>query len=226
MSFPYTLTKNITFSKSDYWIEDLPQNFSQLFIEALKHKGYLFQDEYFISRHSLFSIPFKFEINTELSKGDLRVVYHLHLQNLVNGIIVILLLSAFFSRFSFGTFLWSSFLISVLFYQLSILIINTGIKKQIYQILSAYKKVKQESDIEYWIKENDRNCPACGAKLDNHSLFCEECGLKIRQNAYSKPLNLDGANTSGAEEKPQENKKEENMNSPQVNYQYKKKQNS
>jgi ribosomal protein L37AE/L43A len=113
------------------------------------------------------------------------------------------------------------------------LIINSGIKKQISQILSAYKKVKKESDIEYWVKENDRNCPACGALVDNKALFCKECGLKIRQNAYSKPLNLDAflkksetktsINTTktSSENRSETNKFTENRT--QINYQYKKK---
>ncbi len=222
MSFPYSLSKKLDFSKSDYWIDDLPSNFNKLFTEALKRKDYNFEEDLFSSRHSLFSIPFKFDVETILDDEFLRIKYNLHLQNLVNGIIVILLLSAFFSRFEFGTFLWSSFLLGVGFYQLSLWIINTGIKKQVFQILSAYKKVKDESDIEYWVKENNRNCPACGALLNNQILFCPDCGLKIRQNAYSKPLTIDMGIAEEVVVKPDESK-EVNTNQPSVKFEYKKK---
>ena len=222
MSFPYTLSKKLDFRNSDYWIDDLPSNFNQLFIEALKSKDYTFEDDFFSSRHSLFSIPFKFEIDSTKEDDFLRIKYNLHLQNLVNGIIVIILLSAFFSRFEFGTFLWSSFLLGLAFYQLSLWIINTGIKKQLYQILSAYKKVKDESDIEYWVTENNRNCPACGAILNNQTLFCPDCGLKIRQNAYSKPLTLDMGVVDETMVKP-DRSEEKNTNQPSVNFEYKKK---
>ncbi len=219
MSFPYSLKKNINFSQSDYWLDDLPNNFHQLFIESLK-KRYNYQEGYFQSTHSFFNVSFKFEIQTNLKSNLLKITYHLHLQNLINVIIALLLLSAFLSNFSFGVFLWASFIISIGFYQISLLIINTGIRKQVYQILAAYKKVKEESDIEYWVKENDRNCPACGEKLDNQTLFCKECGLKIRQNAYSKPLNL---NMELLTQKREEESIVEENELPQVNYQYKKK---
>ena len=207
MSFPYTLEKKIDFDKTDYWIKDLPANFHQLFEDAIRNMGYKYEDNTFVSNNSLFNIPFRFNFETKISESKLSIKYILHLQNLVNGIIVIILLSAFISGFEFGTFLWFSFAISIAFYQLSILIINTGIKHKIYKILSAYKKVKEESDIEYWVRESDRNCPACGAKLDNNTLFCPDCGLKIRQNAYSKPLNIMdmGGNSKPKElENPQE----------------------
>lgn len=214
MSFPYRLKKKIYFEDSDYWIQDLPTNFHTLFIEALKN-NYDYQEEQFLSKHSLFNISFKFDVESELNDKRLIVTYHLHLHNLVNVIIAILLLSTFLSKFSFGAFLWSSFLISIAFYKLSLLIIHSGIKKQIYRILSAYKKVKDESDIEYWVKENGRNCPACGASLDNQTLFCKDCGLKIRQNAYTKPLDI-SADTL----KPNEDKKEDKATS--IHYHYKK----
>jgi ribosomal protein L37AE/L43A len=219
MSFPYTLHKKIVFSESDYWIKDLPDNFHQLFEATLRNMDYKYEENSFQSSHSLFSIPFRFNVESEIEEKKLTVKYQLHLQNLVNAIIVILLLSTFISKFEFGTFLWFSFFISVAFYQLSLLIINNGIKKKIYQILSAYKKVKEESDIEYWVRENDRNCPACGEKLDNQTLFCEGCGLKIRQNAYSKPLNLNKSDIPKVEKKEKDQVYHQN---PQINYQYKK----
>lgn len=214
MSFPYTLTKKIEFKKEDFWIDDMPENFHQLFVGALKNVGYQSEDNSFLCTHSLFSIPFKFDVESEINESGLIIKYQLHLQNLVNGIIVILLLSAFISKFEFGTFLWFSFFISVAFYQLSLLIINTGIRKQINKILNPYKKVKEESDIEYWVKENDRNCPACGEKLDNQALFCKECGLKVRQNAYSKPLNLN------------QDKETDSKGGVEYKYEYKEKKNN
>jgi len=194
MAFFYTVTKEITFDKTDYWIKDLPTDFNRLFKNALRNIGYTYEDNTFLSSHSLFNIPFRFDVDIELNSQVLLIKYRLYLQNLMNVIIAILLVLAFISKFEFGTFLWVSFVIGIVFYQLSLLIINTGIKKQFNRILSAYKKVKEESDIEYWVKENDRNCPACGALLDNQTLFCKECGLKIRQNAYSKPLNINPEN--------------------------------
>lgn len=190
MAFPYTFSKTMTFEDQDYWIQDIPENFHQLLIGAFQNKGYEYEDKCFSSNQSLFSIPFKFGLKTELSPGKLQIKYRLTLQNLVNGMLVILLLSAFFSRFEFQTFLWFSFLISAAFYQLSLIIIRTGIKKEIKGILKAYKRVKAESDIENWVRENGRDCPACGTRLSNSSLFCDHCGLKVRQNAYTKPLNL------------------------------------
>ena len=218
MSFPYKLEKNIEFDKADYWVEDLPSNFHELFESAIKSAGYEYDEDAFVSNNSLFNIPFKFDFDTKITESKLIIKYTLHLQNLVNAIIVILLLSAFISRFEFGTFLWFSFAVSIAFYQLSLLIINTGLKKNIYKILSAYKKVKKESDIEYWVRESDRNCPACGTILDNDTLFCPDCGLKIRQNAYSKPLNIMNIDSH---QKP---KQEESTQAPaEVKYHLKKK---
>ena len=225
MSFPYTLSKQIEFNKSEYWIDDLPPDFQQLFEGAIKNMGYKREEGSFVSSHSLFSIPFRFDFTSEFSENKLIISYKLHLQNLVNGIIVILLLSAFISKFEFGTFLWFSFAISVAFYQLSLLIIHSGIRKQIYKILAAYKKVKNESDIETWVKENEKDCPACGARLGNTSLFCDECGLKIRQNSYSTPLNLNPNDLNKLGNNSTKHKDGNNNFpvNPEVNYHYKEK---
>lgn len=194
MSFPYSISKKIIFESTDYWIKDMPDNFHEVFLNALKYSDYKYEEGAFYSNHSLFSIPFKFNVESQITESKLIIKYHLHLQNLINGIIVMLLLSAFLSRFEFGTFLWVSFVLSVVFYQLSLLIINTGIKKRIKELLQAYRKVKTESDIESWVKENNKECPACGTTLEDNSLYCEECGLKVRQNAYTKPLNINTSN--------------------------------
>lgn len=218
MSFPYTNTKKRVYRKSEFWIEDMPDNFNDLFIEALKSLGYNYSKGLFSSSNSLFSIPFKFNVNTSFEDGNLTIKYQLHLYNLINGIIVILLLSAFISKFEFGTFLLFSFVVSILFYQFSLLIINTGISKKFNEILLVYKKIKDESDIETWVNETDKDCPACGEKLGNDSLFCESCGLKIRQNAYTVPLNIKGMKPK---EPVNKEKKKENIS---INYTVKKKE--
>lgn len=234
MAFPYTFSQTMTFENQDFWIQDLPENFQQLLLSAFQNKGYVLEKDCFSSTQSLFSIPFKFGLKTELSKDTLKVKYRLMLQNLVNGMLVILILSAFFSRLEFQNFLWFSFLISAAFYQLSLIIIKTGIKKEIASILKAYKRVKEESDIENWVRENGRDCPACGTRLSNSSLFCDHCGLKVRQNAYTKPLNLnqvppkikDQAHTEASIPKPIEPEKpadtEQNIDVVSYKYHYKK----
>ena len=69
MSFPYTLTKKVDFKRSDYWIDDMPENFQQLFIRALKNVGYQNEDNSFSCTHSLFSIPFKFDVESEINES-------------------------------------------------------------------------------------------------------------------------------------------------------------
>lgn len=205
MAFPFTYSKSLKFNSNDYWIEEIPENFHKLVQNTIQNNGYAVEEGWFKSTRSLFNIPFKFKIETSLNDPILTVKYQLQLQNFVNGILVFILLTAFFSNFEFAHFLWFGFVISVAFFQLSLLIINTGMKKMISHILRAYRKVKNESDIESWVVENNQNCPACGEPLDNRNFFCDNCGLKVRQNPYSKPLNVEQDDTTNEPKNIQNN---------------------
>ena len=42
--------------------------------------------------------------------------------------------------------------------------------------------------------QNPNKCSACGASISANHIVCPNCGLKIKQNPYTKPLDLSQKN--------------------------------
>lgn len=40
-----------------------------------------------------------------------------------------------------------------------------------------------------WISDPSK-CPACGENITKNDIMCKSCGLKIKQNRFTKPLDL------------------------------------
>jgi rubredoxin len=200
MPFPYSQNLKVELSSKAYKIHLLPENVHAVLLKSIENKGVDYKDTWFISRNSLFSIPFKFQVESLINEDRLLITFKLHLHNLVNGVLVINLLTAFFSKFQFETYLWFVFLASVLFYALSWLIITAGIKSMTKKLFEAYayeeheaNEVKQDSEASInftYINPDKMICPACQAEVQKEDLFCPSCGIRLKQNAFTKPLDL------------------------------------
>lgn len=154
--------------------------------KAIRQKGLKQEDDgQFVSNHSLFSIPFRFKIETIISIDKIDIKYTLQLSNQINAVIAMLVLGMFLTKLSFGFYLWVTMFLAVGFYGLSFLIINNSVKQMLLQLFEVFK---YQQDLQQGKDFPNNFCPACGFPVDDKDLLCPSCGLRLKSNPYTKPL--------------------------------------
>ena len=189
MSFPYTYTDKIYFSRNKKDINSI----ESLIVKNLLNKHSFSSADYdktdILKAHSPFlKIPFLFEF--EINSGEIN--YKIHLDQLLKIILIVIIFAALFSYASLSFFFWFASLFSVLFYILNIMIINSYIHSIISKILeknklSVSEKESLSEEQETWLNDKSR-CPACGHYLSDIDLSCPECGLHLKRSRHTIPL--------------------------------------
>ncbi len=142
MGFPYSIRNNIILSAEDYELTEIPPNAEEILRRTLINRGYVYENGLFLGRNALFSIPYKFDVQVEETKEGLSIKYNIIFQEFVNGLLIINLLIAFFSKFKFEFFLWFVLLVDVILYLLNFIIVKNGLTATILKMFSEYKKYK------------------------------------------------------------------------------------
>jgi len=191
LSFPYTYSDTITFSNNELSLKSL-RNIIIKELTSGKISGYSENEESGLLKLYSPFLKIPFQINIEVTNSEIS--YSVHLDYLIKIILAVIIFSALFSYTSLSFFFWFSSLFSVIFYTLNILIINGFVNSYILKILKKYNLISSEKEI--WTKEqeqwlNDKNrCPACGQYLSDIDLICPECGLHLRRNKHTIPLDI------------------------------------
>ncbi len=189
MSFPYTYSDTITFSKNELSSKKL-RNIIIKELTSGKLSGYSENKESGLLKTSSPFLKIPFQINIEVTNSEIS--YSVHLEYLIKIILAVIIFSALFSYTSLSFFFWFSSLFSVIFYIFNILIINSFVNSSILKILKKYKLISSEKEIltteqEQWLNDKNR-CPACGKYLSDIDLICPECGLHLKRSRHTIPL--------------------------------------
>ena len=56
-------------------------------------------------------------------------------------------------------------------------------------MLGYDKDIEISQEQKQWLNDETK-CPACGENIAENDIVCKSCGLKLKQNRYTKPLNL------------------------------------
>ncbi len=189
MSFPYTYSDKINFTGSRFNFDD----FKVIILKELLNKHHFLliensESELLKIKSPFFKIPFSFEF--EVYSDELK--YKIHLDQLLKIILIVIIFSALFSYASLSFFFWFASLFSVLFYSLNILIINGYIHSALSEILAKHNlnisdKESFSEEQKEWMNDKNR-CPACGYFLSDIDLICPECGLHLKRNRHTIPL--------------------------------------
>ncbi len=165
-------------------------------ISSFSPEEFLEKDKFitFTSISKLFRYEYKIKLYIEKKGNDYNIIYEIDLEKVLRIIIIGIILIAFFSFLSVKYFLISAGLYSLLFYILNVLIISTSVENLIKRAIGENNYTFNDSEVispeqEQWIKDENR-CPACGEFVTNIDLNCSECGLRIKRNRYSIPLDL------------------------------------
>jgi hypothetical protein len=200
MSFPLSITQKFyipeDFVKSRKLNTDSALNlvFNELLhreVENLEQKPF---GIHYHSEESLFRIPF--EIKISFSKDELGIFsfFESRLERFIRIIIAVTVLSSFLSILSIGLFLTFAGLFIFLFYAANVIVIQNNNEKFAAQIFGISNFDFENSEKltrlqKEWMKDVFR-CPACGAYVSEIDLNCPDCGLKVKQNRNSIPLNI------------------------------------
>ncbi len=157
MAFPYSYRRSITFKKEVFKNNTVELPYLQKLIRgAILNKKPINFDEKEQGLFFTFSAPilnFKYstDLKINLKKEELRIDYEVNFENLIRIILVVIILTAFFSFLSVKYFLIASGLISILFFGVSFLSVDNFlenmIKKSIEDIFveeNTVEKLSQE----------------------------------------------------------------------------------
>jgi len=124
----------------------------------------------------------------------ITVEYEIHLMQLIKITIALIVFIAFFSSFGMIGFLWFSFVFSVVFFLVNLMFADSHIQKTVksshlYVSLNPPEQEGFTDEQKKWLKDKNR-CPACGEEITIYDLNCPECGLKLKQNKHTIPLDV------------------------------------
>lgn len=139
-------------------------------------------------------VPFEHEIRLKIEESPTSYIVNseFFLDKLIQITVVIVVIIALFSYFNVTTFLIFSGVFAVLFYSINVIYISSILKSKL-NTLCPGKNTDYEQDKvldknqKEWMK-NPGLCPACGMNISSIDLYCPDCGLKVKQNQYSIPL--------------------------------------
>ncbi len=140
-------------------------------------------------------INFHYEVDLFIEKDELiNIGYEIHIMQLIKITLALVIFIAFFSSFGFTGFLWFSFLFSAVFYFVNLLFADTHVQKIIkqspfYQAFDPLEKEGFTDEQIQWLLDKNR-CPACGAEVSDWDIHCPECGLRLKQNNFTVPLDV------------------------------------
>jgi len=140
-------------------------------------------------------INFRYEVDLHIQKDeDIVIQYEIHIMQLIKITLALVVFIAFFSSFGFGGFLWFSFIFSVVFYFVNLMFADAHVQKIIKKspFYQAFDPLEQEGFSKEqidWLQDPNR-CPACGAEVSDWDINCPECGLRIKQNNFTVPLDV------------------------------------
>ncbi|MCF6240265.1 MAG: zinc ribbon domain-containing protein [Bacteroidales bacterium] len=140
-------------------------------------------------------INFQYEVDLFIEKEeDINIHYEIHIIQLIKITIALIVFIAFFSSFGFSGFLWFSIIFSIVFYFLNLLFADTYVQKVIkkspfYQAFDPLEREGFTDEQIKWLHDKNR-CPACGAEVTDWDIHCPECGLRLKQNNFTIPLDV------------------------------------
>lgn len=140
-------------------------------------------------------VNFRYPVDIRIVKNELLTVeYEIHLMQLIKITLVLVVFIAFFSSFGMSGFLWFSFIFSSVFFFVNVLFADTQVQKiikaaPIYLLLNPPLEEGYTEEQKTWLADAGR-CPACGEEINMYDVHCPECGLKLRKNKYTIPLDV------------------------------------
>jgi hypothetical protein len=194
MSLPNSYSGKIHFpinEKTD-WQQFSTSLETQLDSDPLIKEFVINDDLIQFTHQSIFRIQYNVDI--QVSPKNLHSVdYEIKLNKLIQICVVLIIFIALFSSFTFTAFLWFSFIFTIVFYAVNIMVIDKYVQNIINSAVRNGKSLEMNEEILSkeqleWIKDNSK-CPACGENITEYDKNCPECGIKLREKVPQTPFN-------------------------------------
>jgi hypothetical protein len=193
MSFPYSITKKYSFPEEKYL--GLTKTYLRKAIITVFADDEFEKEEdntiRYKSKHSLINFNYHYDIVFEKDEGT-KIKFIINLANLLQITVGLLVMIALLSKFGFRNYLIFSGIFLVVFYFANLIFIQSRISRKVNKALNMLG-YDIESDFspeqKQWLADETK-CPACGGDITENDIVCKSCGLKIKQNRFTKPLNL------------------------------------
>ncbi|NPA44113.1 MAG: hypothetical protein GXO49_01125 [Chlorobi bacterium] len=200
MSFPYTYRNSLVFTLKKKFLAIKTNYIKEILKKQLENNNKVNEikdsDEklYFIASSPILNFNFSVDVFFTKLSDEIKVTYETNLEKLTTIILVTIILVAFFSFVSIKYFLILSGVLAISLYLVFYLIIDNFIQrvinKSLEQIIESQDEAEKYSDEQMnWINDEKR-CSACGNYLSDFDLYCKECGIKLKRNKYTIPLDL------------------------------------
>jgi len=197
MAFPFSHKNKISLITEDELDENkfnniiyiLTQEFNKYNAKDLKSDKNSIE---FISKNSLLGIEYPVKINYSNIKNNYEITYEIDLDKLIKVTLLLIIFAAFFSFLSVSGFLIFTSIFTITFFAVNLFFINSFIERVIIKVSGSSNFNFEGSEVmgkkqEEWFR-NPLKCSACGTTISDLDLDCPECGLKIRNNRYTVPL--------------------------------------
>ncbi|OQY01759.1 MAG: hypothetical protein B6I20_07435 [Bacteroidetes bacterium 4572_117] len=195
MSLPYNYKNKISIPESEDIGIDLAISSYLSHIKGLNFAEFKQEGDAISFLTNRLLINLKYNVKLNIKKDErIFVEYDIDLMPLIKATIILIVLTAFFSSFGMTVFLWFSFISSLIFYFANLLFVDNFIKKTIksaylYLQLNPYLQDGFTDEQRKWLNDKNR-CPACGEEITIYDLNCPDCGLKLKQNKHTIPLDV------------------------------------
>ncbi len=191
MGFPYTHTDKINFLTPPTVKKKTTELKKTVFKRLISESNFSYNEDTgdFLKFNSpFFKVPLG--VNFIIRKNEIK--YIVNLESLIRVIITIIVFSAFFSYSSLNFFFWFASIFTVSFYYLNIIIVNSYLNSLLLKILKKEGYTVDESEYlseqqKQWTADKNR-CSACGEFLSDIDITCPECGINLKRNKDSIPL--------------------------------------
>ncbi len=145
-------------------------------------------------KNSLFKIAYDFKVAVIENENSKQIISTIYLDNLLKFSIVAAILPAFFTFLEFSKFLFYSPLFFVGFYSFNLLLVRLFLNAKINTILGEnqfnFKGSEELNALQEEWQNNPGKCSACGENLLEIDYTCPECGINLKRNRFSVPLNV------------------------------------
>ena len=216
MSFPVSIKNKIDIDierlkKTGIQEDSVLQKLSDIFKSDIPLENTLEDDFLEIkSKNSIIGFEYNISFFSEKENNIQSVHYEYSVDKLLLITVVLVVFIALFSLFDVSTYLIFSGIFAVVFYGVNVLYINNYIKKNIEFIYGNKEIFEQDKELfqkqKEWSKNKDL-CPACGNFITNLDFVCPECGLRVKNDRYSIPLNISKYQEKNIVYRYKENKK-------------------
>jgi|GEM_PF-6649925 hypothetical protein len=148
----------------------------------------------FRSEKSLFAIPFDSNIKFQNDEFGIFLTVESQMLPFIRIILAVIVFSALLSLYSVISFIIFAPIFIFLFYTVNVIVIQNNNEKFFAHLFGVANFDFDSSEAierrqKEWLKDVNR-CPACGTFVSTIDYYCPECGLKVKQNISSMPLNI------------------------------------